>query len=287
MSISRCSPFREHLAVCSRNLSLGVLESALAAASEAVRTARTGEERAAAAVMHIQCLEEVHRSNEALEVAVAATASDKYTALTNDLVLTAASLALLKGARDDCRHMLESWLTTRLDDDPEERTRECQSPSVCDAEVARFYILRCVYPEFGAVRATQELARVAGLVSQEESGDMRDEIQEARNRTENRDRAEALMTSRSLAYAIFRGLLLRLEACEGVLRNVGLRKGAWLWGRSDADAKLVAVAATAAVAVWFLGRARSRGPVLLQLLTSSMKDTLKIALGSSIRRWPR
>jgi hypothetical protein len=274
--------FSEHISQCNHNLSLGLLDPALESAELAVAKAATPDDRAVAAVMHIQCLEEAERSAEALETAIAATADQQCTALTNDLVLTAASLALHRNARVEAGRMMEAWLTNRLDG-------ESVMPSGDDrvAQLVRLYALRVTMPEFGVTRSTEILTRAAELLSEQEFRAIHSEILASGEGTPQSGVGERRQDVRSLITLRGRGVVFQRDAIVEMVRTLGMRLKRWLNGCSDSDMKIVASAATVTVALWLLFRARGRGQSLLRLLRMSVRETFKIALGSAAGRWIR
>jgi hypothetical protein len=274
--------FSEQISLCSRNLSLGLLDPALEAAELAVATAATPDDRALAAVMHIQCLEEAERSVEALETAVAATANHQYTALTNDLVLTAASLALHRNARDEAERMLEAWLTKRLDGNS-----DMSSGDERVAQLVRLYALRVTLPEFGVARANEILRRAAELVSEEDFGAIRSEILASSEGTAQSSMRERRQASRSLVTLRGRRVMLHRDAVADMVQSLGRRLRCWISGCIDSDAKVFALVGSAAVALWLVVRTRGRGQSLPKLLWTSVQETFKIALGSGTGRWIR
>jgi hypothetical protein len=276
------------IASSASDLTLGNFAPALATSALATSAASTPLQRAAAAVLRIQCLQECGKTSDALALATASTGDPAATHLSHDLALTAASLALHAGDHASGEGMLRAWLDGRL----AEGGRVSR-----DGEVVRMYVLRVVKAVHGPARGAEVLERAAPILSEDEYLELRAELVDGEDGVTEIASPGGRSSRRSTVAAREggggggdgAGRIIALPRSRGdleeVVRRLGRRLRAWLGERGETDQRVAVCLAVAAAAAWVLARPRGRRPSFLRVLRASVYETLAIALGRGAGRW--
>lgn len=261
------------------DLTLGNFEAAHSGVERASKAAETPEQRAAVAVVDIQVLQELGRTEEAL-ARVRFAASDQNVSLTHDLVLVAASLGMHTENLEMADRVLAQWLERRCSNSQRGASQLCQR----DSEVVELYALEVAPELHGYSRSAAIVEQAAVLLEEAEYRKLRDSIS-------NRKRHCSLVAAGvgSGASASSRAL----EVAEGaprfghvaVVGKMRMNIRSWLLKRGFSERIAVVWLAVTVACLWAYGRPRERHRHIFTVLRQSVVETLRVAFGPRAGKW--
>jgi hypothetical protein len=264
------------LSASSHHLTLGEFEEGLQVLARASALAQSPSERASVACLHIQLLVETGAVSEALDLADAATSDQRHTALTHDLALVAASLALHTDARRAAERILQTWLEMRLAQDGTPGGEISER----DAQVMRLYVVRILKVDYGVDRALEVLESASTFLLAESCAQIRSELvdDDAAIATEINSPSSIRLSRRVPDQNI---ALVPPRSTVSMVRQFAERLRAWMRDRSDDEKRAAFIAALGVFLVWSLARARGQRQSVLGILKTSFVQSLRVAFGLS------